>query len=108
MAFYLFFHYILIENLLILPLLYHGLISNLLLFRSAEYDIEPGFSNYHAIDLIKQSPGFVSLIFIKKGIKSIKILGFLFGATLVIFSGTRFKLIYLVLPSLITILFSLR
>lgn len=29
-------------------------------------DVEHGFDELHAIDLIKQSPGFVSLIYIKK------------------------------------------
>ena len=29
-------------------------------------EVEHGFDELHAIDLIKQSPGFVSLIFIKK------------------------------------------
>ena len=83
------------------------MISNLLLFRSAEYDIEPGFSNYLPIlSIVASSLLLYRLIFIKKGVKSIKILGFLLGAILVFFSGTRFKLIYLVLPSVITIIFS--
>jgi oligosaccharide repeat unit polymerase len=83
------------------------MLSNLLLFRSAEYDIEPGFSNYLPIlSIVASSLLLYRLIFIKKGNKSIKILGFLLGAILVVFSGTRFKLIYLILPSLITIIFS--
>lgn len=80
-------------------------ITKLLLFRAAEIKVEPSLANYLPIlSIMASSFALFRLITNHSKFKSLSIVAFISGGLIAFLSGTRFKIVFLMLPSILAIL----
>jgi oligosaccharide repeat unit polymerase len=80
-------------------------IIQLLLFRDVNIEIEPSLANYLPIvSIMAASFALIRIITNQGKFKSLNFLTFVAGAVIAILSGTRFKVIFLLLPAILVII----